>query len=167
MRPFKIDHLCKLFGEQVSGIFKRWIDTNYKLIRTTSQIHFLKTCKCNKLIPTHLSHLYKTSYIYKHYKTIHKLNKVIYNSQVKILNIEIFDLHRLTYTLNRNLSFLSFYLSNNIPPDIFNKIIRDYSERFHKYKNRLLLKYSKKFFCYNKKTMTFELRTLNLSNFLM
>jgi len=80
-----------------------------------------------------------------HYKTIQKLDRVIYNSLFKILNIEIFDLHRFTYSLHKELSFLSYNLSNNIPSHMFNKILYEYSNKFLKYRNRLSLKYKNKF----------------------
>jgi len=90
MRPIfcklNVNYIYDIFGEHVSGTFKKWIDTNYRLIKATSQVYFLKTCKLNNLVPTHLTHLYKISVLHKHYKTTQKLERVLYNSQRKILN---------------------------------------------------------------------------------
>jgi len=149
MRPVNINinikFIYNLFGWHVSRIFKRWIDTNYKLIRATSQLHYLKNCKLNNLIPMHLFHLYKTPFTHKHYKTTHKLEKVIYNSQIKILNIEIFDLHRYIYTLNKELSNLSSELTNNLPTHLYNKTINIYSDRFYNYRHRLSIRYGERY----------------------
>jgi len=65
-RKIDINYIYNLFSEHVSGTFKRWIDTNYKLIRATSQVHFLKTYKLNNIVPTHLLHIYKITSTYKY-----------------------------------------------------------------------------------------------------
>jgi len=149
MRPtfckFNVNYIHNIFGEHVSGTFKKWIDTNYRLIKATSQVYFLKICKLNNLVPTHLTNLYKTSVLHKHYKTTQKLERVLYNTQRKILNIEIFDLHRYIHSLNRNLMYVSTNLSNILPSHIYNEIIKSYSGLFCRYRYRLSLKYRGKF----------------------
>jgi len=99
---FNVNYIYKIFGEHVSATLKHWIDTNYRLIRATSQVHFLKNCKLNNLVPSHLSYIYRTMFYHNHYKTTLKLERLIYKSQRKILNIEIFDLHRYIYALKKN-----------------------------------------------------------------
>jgi len=145
LRNVNINYIYNIFGEHVSGTFKRWIDTNYKLIRATSQVYFLKTCKLNNIVPTHLIHIYKITSTYKHYKTVQKLEKVLYNSQKRILNIEIFDLHRFIYSLIRDLRFLTTILYNTLPANIYNEIFNEYSMLFSNYRYRLSLKYKRKF----------------------
>jgi len=141
---FNINFVQNFFGVQASGIYKRWINFNFKLIKVTSQVQFLKNCKMNKVIPIHLHNLYKMSFTQEHFKTAHKLEKVIYNTQIKILNIEIFELHRQIYVLNKELMFLSMNLSNHLPPHIYNKIIYRYSDMFHRFRYRSSIKYRDK-----------------------
>jgi len=88
--------------------------------------------------------MYKTPFTYKHYKSYQKLERIVCNSKKKILNIEIFDLHRYIHYLNRNAMGLTSYLSNNLPSHIY-EILRTYSMSFKKYRSRLFNKYKEKF----------------------
>jgi len=99
----------------------------------------------NNLIPTHLRDLYKISETHKHFKTARKLEKVIYSTQMKILNIEIFDLHRHIHFLSKELGFLSRNLGDNLPPHIYNTITNRFSDTFYRFRYRLSIEYGKKF----------------------
>jgi len=39
----------------------------------------------------------------KDYKSKHKLNRLLYNTKIKILNIESYDLHRQLHIVKRNM----------------------------------------------------------------
>jgi len=91
-------------------------------------VYFLKTCKLNNIVPTHLLHIYKILYSSKHYRTVKKLERIIYNSQMKILSIEIFDIHRSIHSLNKDLMKLLSILSNNLSSHIYYEILKFYSQ---------------------------------------
>jgi len=54
----------------------------------------------------------------------------MYKSKKKILNIEIFDLHKYIFSLNKETNFLSVNLSNLLPSHIWNEILKFYSDSF-------------------------------------
>jgi len=58
-----------------------WINTNCKIIRLTSQLHFLNRCKYNNVFPAHFSHIYSVSKWLKHFRSIRKFNKTLYNTK--------------------------------------------------------------------------------------
>jgi len=134
---FNLKYIYNVFGEQVSATVKRWIDTNYKLIRATSQVNFLKTCKVNDIVPPHLSHIYKIKFHFNHYKTSKKFERLLYNLKKKILQLEIFDLHRLIDWLTKDLSFLSFNLSNILLIYIWRVIQNFHLKSFNNFHHRL------------------------------
>jgi len=149
---FNIRFIQSVFGQHVSATLKRWINTNYRLIKATSQVHFLKTCKLNNIVPTHLSHIYNIKFYSNHYKTTKKLERLLCNSQKKILQIEIFDLHRLIDSLHKELSCLSSRLTNSLPPHIWNGIQGFHYNSFKNFSLRLFQQHKKKYFwlSYNK-----------------
>jgi len=134
---FNIRFIQNVFREHISATLKRWIDINYKLIKATSQVHFLKTCKLNNIIPSHLSHIYNIKFYSNHYKTTKKLERLLHNSQKKILQIEIFDLHRLIDLLNRELTRLSYKLTDTLPIHIWNDIQKFHLNSFKNFSYRL------------------------------
>jgi len=143
---FNIRFIQSVFGQHVSATLKRWINTNYRLIKATSQVHFLKTCKLNNVIPSHLSHIYNIKVYSNHYKTTKKLERLLYNSQKKILQIEIFDLHRLIDSLYKELSCLSSRLINSLPAHIWNNIHKFHYNSFKNFSHRLLQRHKMKYF---------------------
>jgi len=142
---FNIKFIQNIFGEHISATLKRWINSNYKLIRATSQVHFLKTCKLNNIIPPHLSHIYNKKFSFNHHKTIKKLERLLYNSKKKILQMEIFDLHRSIDSLNRELTCLSSRLTNTIPVHIWNNIQKFHYNSFNNFSHRMFHRQKNKY----------------------
>jgi len=125
------------FGNQGSFLLKRWIDTNYKILRLTSQLYFLKQCKHNNIFPTHLSHICSVNNWLRQQRAIRKFNNTLHTAKKEFLKIEIFDLHRSLHHLNRELQRFSIYLSNFLPSHIWNDIIEHYNDPFDKFEYKL------------------------------
>ena len=80
-------------------LVKKWIDTNYKLIRSMSKLQFLRykinvfDIKINDCFPLHLECLNNNIQV-SYYKSESKLSKTLYVFKRKLLDIEIFYLRR-------------------------------------------------------------------------
>jgi len=130
---FNFEFICNNFGKCTSFMLKRWIDTNYKLIRAISQVFFLKQCKLNNLLPVHLRQILTNKFQLNHYKSNLKFERILGNFQRKTLQIEIFDLHRSIHSLNKELSHLSHYLINLLPTFIWKEIFKHHTCSFQKF----------------------------------
>jgi len=111
--PFKFYHfnlnfIYSHFGEQTSLVLKRWIDLNYRLIRTQSKLRFLLRCKHNNIFPSHLSKFDTDKFHLHDWMAISKLNELLHISKIKILNLEIFDMNR-TNLLKKIYAVIPFY----------------------------------------------------------
>jgi len=136
-------YIYNVFREQVSAIVKRWIDTNYKLIRATFQVNFLKTCKMYTTLYRHTYH--KIKFYFNHYKITKKFERLLYISKKKILQLEIFYVHRLIDWLTKNLSFLSFNLSNILLTYIWRVIQNFHLKSFNNFHHRLSQEHKNKY----------------------
>jgi len=133
------------FGVELCVWVNRWINLNLKIIRNRHRIHFLKQCKRHDVFPMHLSYLNKFKFELSNYKSKYKLDNVLYNTKIRILNIEIADLYKLTYKLNKEILMLITKLSNLIPVYIWNEIYNTNSIHFKKHSDNLFNTYHKKF----------------------
>jgi len=88
----------------VQSNVKSWINLNYKYNRFICRIEFLKLCKKFSVFPKHLSNISESKFHFKEFKSKDKLDKLLYNTKHKILNIEIFDLHKQLYNSSFNKS---------------------------------------------------------------
>jgi len=138
---FIFDH----FGSQGTSLLKRWIDTNYRIIKTYSMIQFLKNCKVNNIFPQHILHITKTSFNFINYKAIRKFNGLISYLKLELIKIEIFDLYKYIHSLNKELSYLSRTLHHLFPVFVWDSIIKHHSRSFYNFKHRLFLSHYNKF----------------------
>jgi len=96
------------------------------------------------MFPTHLSHISESKFHFKDYKSKHNLNKLLYSTKCKILNIEIFDLHRQLHNIKKNIMTLNKDLSNLLPVYIWRCIVCRNNCFFEKYKHNIRLSNVKK-----------------------
>jgi len=118
--PFKLHiynfkFIFDYYGSQGTFFLKKWIDTNYRIIRTHSKLQFLKHCKTNNIYLQHITHILKTSLNIFHYKAIRKLEGLIIKIKSELLQIEIFDTYKYLHSLNNELSSLSSTLNRLLP----------------------------------------------------
>lgn len=72
-----------------------------------------------------------------------KVERLMHNIKTKILNIEIFDLQ--VDALQEELNFISYSLSNCLPPYTWNKIVAHHRFSFRNFHFRLVFQHRKKF----------------------
>jgi len=82
------------FGSQGILLLKRWIDTNYRIIKTHSKLYFLKNCKAKNIFSQHASHIMRTFFNIFHYKAFRKLERLILHFKLELIQIETFDLYK-------------------------------------------------------------------------
>jgi len=126
-------------------LLKRWIDLNYRLIRTQAKVRFLLLCKHNNIFPTHFSQFDTNFFHLNHHATSVKLERVLFNSKVKILKLEISDLNRTCEVILKELSHISWNLFNAIPTYIWHKILKHHAFSFKNSRLKLSRSYNKKF----------------------
>jgi hypothetical protein len=119
---YNLNYIRYLFGNHTLLALKKRINTNYKIVKTTIQLEFLKHCKTNNVHPTHLSSICQKKFNFNHHRNTYKLDKLLYNVRKGILNIEIYDLHKRISFLTKEQNFLTFSLENNLPPYIWKEI---------------------------------------------
>jgi len=115
---FNPNFVNHLFRDHISVMLKRWIDLNYRLIRSQAKVRFLLLCKYNNIFPTHFSRLNTGFYQLDHHITNVKLERVLHTSKEKILKLEIYELNRTCEMTIKELSHISWNLLNAIPFDI-------------------------------------------------
>jgi hypothetical protein len=142
---FNFSFMRHNFGAQITSLLKQWIDANYKLIKAKSKLYFLKSCKYNRLTPPHLSNNYERDFHLFHYKAKKKLERILTNFKLNILNIEIFDLHRQIHLFHRTELRTAFVLSNELPTQIWNAIHKHHTTSFHNFHRRTSERHYKKF----------------------
>jgi len=133
------------YGSQGVFFLKKWIDINYRIIRTNSKLRFLKQCKTNNVYPQHITHISKISLNIFHYKAIRKFEGLISKINSELLRIEIFDSYKYLHSLNNELSSLSNILNRLFPNFIWDSIKKHHFCSFNNYKHRLNLSHNKKF----------------------
>jgi len=138
---FIFDH----YGSQGTFLLKRWIDTNYKIIRTHSKLQFLRQCKTNNIYPQHILQFTITPLNVFHFKAIRKLEGLFNKFKSELLHIEIFDSYKYLYYLNKELFSLSRSLYRLLPNFIWESIKKHHFYSFSNFKNRLNLSHYKKF----------------------
>jgi len=143
-QPYNYEFIRRGFGENICELFRKWTCLNYKCIRFICRLVFLKQCKNFSIFPTHLSHIDKTKFYLKNYKSKHNLNKLLYSTKIKILNIEIFDLHRQLHKVKKDIWSLSKELSDFLPVYIWRGIVDRNNWFFGKYKHNTQLTNIKK-----------------------
>lgn len=67
---YNYDYILYYFGRETLTILKKWVDINYKLIRSKSKLSFLKQCKTNNVIPAHLMNCINTDFDLYHHKAV-------------------------------------------------------------------------------------------------
>lgn len=142
---YDFDFIRLHFGNDIFKILKLWIDVNYKLIRAKSKLKFLKHCKFNTIIPPHLKTLSKVSIHIYYQKSVQKIESLLYRFRKSLLNIEIFDLHRLIPKLQKELIQNSLRLSASLPEVILNSILNSSFNIFTRYKKKTEYYHGKKF----------------------
>jgi len=148
--PFKyhiynFDFILDQFGSQGYYLLKKWIDMNYRIIKAHCKLHFLKHCKTKKVFPQHVSHIIKMSLNILNHKAIRKFEGLVFNFKLELINIEIFDLHKYIYFLNKELSFLSRSLHRLLPSFVWDSIVKHHTYSFNNFKHRLFVSHYKKF----------------------
>jgi len=103
------------FGIYTFKCFKSWVDINYKIFRTKIKLSFLKECKTNDLVPSHLNRYNTSGFHLHHRRSLRRMESLHYRFRKNAINIEIFDLHRQIPFLQRRLVDVSLTLSNNLP----------------------------------------------------
>jgi len=148
---FNYEFVKRNFGTEVFGLFKSWIDLNYKSIRIVSRLEFLKQCKNFMLFPTHLSLFSESRFHLVDHKSKHNLSRLLYNTKRKILNIESFDLHRQLQKIKREIAIISRNLSDQLPVYIWRDIYDRNNWFFEKYKRKIQINNEKKIYWLRKK----------------
>jgi len=64
------------------------------------------------VFPVYLSHISDSKFHFKNYKSKHNLSNLLFNTKKKILNIEIYDLHRQLHKIKSELITLGRKLSD-------------------------------------------------------
>jgi len=153
------------FGEELCGLVKKWISLNYKIIRNRARIYFLKHCRRIDVFPMHLSYVDRFRFDLINYKSKNKLNNLLHSTKIKILNIEIFDLYKQFYKLNKELLTMTRMLSDSFPVYIWNEIYKNNLRQFDKHKDNLHNIYRKKFFWLLKKKERDNLSNIKKINY--
>jgi len=148
--PFKFHiynfkYIFDHFGTKGTSLLKRWIDTNYRIIKTYLKIQFLKNCKANNVFRQHIQHITKTLVNILNYKAMHKFKGLISNFKLDLIKIEIFDLYKYTHFLNKELSYLSRTLYHLLPSSVWDSIKKHHLHSFHNFKYTLFLTHYNKF----------------------
>jgi len=78
------------------------------------------------------------------YKAIRKFEGLVSNFKLELIKIEIFDLHKYIYFLNKELSFLSRSLHRLLPSFVWDSIVKHHTYSFNKFKHRLFVSHYKK-----------------------
>jgi len=142
---FNLNFIRYSFGEHSANALKHWIDMNYRIIRARSKLQFLKHCKMNNLLPSHLSRLFNTRLHIFHHRSVKMAENVLRKCKSRILDIEIFELHRTIDSLKRDLTHTTFYLSNILPYYIWKNIRKHHILAFRRCNTRLFFTHKKKF----------------------
>jgi len=134
---FNFKFVYHSFGEHTSLLLKRWIDLNYRLIRSQVMLRFLLRCKHNRIFPSHLSRFEVHHFHLCNWLSVSRLRSVLHNSKSKILDLEIYDLNRTCKSLKEELSHDSISLSNSLPSYIWNSITKHHLFSFNKLRYKL------------------------------
>jgi len=127
------DFIRREFGDGVIASLKCWSNLNYKSIRLRSRLEFLKLCRNNSVVPMHLSHISDSKFYLKNFKAKRNLNRLVFSTRHKILNIEIFDLHRQLHKITSKITMLGRKLSGLLPVYIWNDLYDKKNFLFSKY----------------------------------
>jgi len=159
---FNFNFVRRNFGDELYGLYRSWINLNYKHIRIYSRLKFLKYCMNFSLIPTHLSRFSERRLWLTDYKSKHNTNKLLHNTRNRLLNIEIYDLNRQSQKIRKEISILGKEVSNSLPVFIWQVIFDDNNRSFDNYEYKIWLDNEKKIRWLNKKK---ELETIsNINN---
>jgi len=149
--PFNFNFVRRNFGDELYGLYRSWINLNYKRIRLYNRLKFLKYCKRFSLVPTHLLRFSERKLEVMDYKPKHNANKLLHNTRNRLLNIEIFDLHKQFQKIIKEISILDKELSNSLPVFIWQVIFDDNNKLFYNYGYNIWLAKEKKISWLNKK----------------
>jgi len=142
---FNFNFIYYHYGTQGFSLLKRWIDTNYRIIRTHSKIYFLRQCKTHHIYPQHIVHIAELPIYMFHHKAIRKVEGLMCNIKAELLRIEIFDLYKYLHFLNSELSHLSDSLLHLLPNFVWYSIKKHHSLVFNNFKDRSHFSHHKKF----------------------
>src|SRR5436190_12504264 len=105
---------------------------------------FLKQCKVFNIVPKHLAKYSKNAFNLYHYRSAKKLDSVLLKLRQEILDIEIFDLHRIINVHKKNICKYTQRLSNNVPSYILKEIFQHHNICFKRYHHKLYHIHKKK-----------------------
>jgi len=114
--------LRRNFGDEAIALLECWTRLNYKMIQIRSRLEFLKRCRNNSMFPIHLSHISDSKFYFKNYKSKQNISKLLFNTKKKILNIEIYDLHRRLHEIITEIETSGRKLSEILPVYIWNDV---------------------------------------------
>jgi len=127
------------------SLFKRWIDINYRIIRTRSKLQFLKHCKTNNIVPQHVSHIVKPSIHLMNYKAVRRYKVSLNKFKTELLKVEIFDLYKHLHIFNKELFYLTNSLHRLVHFRFWSSILKYFAYFFHNANHSLYLLHRKKF----------------------
>jgi len=137
-------------------------DVKRETSRHNSRLKFFKYCKKFSLVPTHLLRFSERRLWLTDYKSKHNTNRLLHNTRNRILNTEIFDLHRQFQKIIKEISILGKELSNSLPVFVWQIIFDENNRSFDNYGYNIWLANEKKISWLNKKK---ELETIfNINN---
>jgi hypothetical protein len=157
---YNLNYIRYLFGNHISLTLKKWIDTNYKIIKITTQLKFLKHCKTNNVYPIHLSSICQKKFNFDRHRSTQKLDKLLHNVRKGILNIEIYELHRYISFLTKERNLLTSSLENNLPSYIWYEIYGYHTTSFNNFYDKLQNAHVKKFNNLLQKTITNNIKKI-------
>jgi len=133
------------YGSLGISLLKRWIDINYRIIRTRSKLQFLKQCKVHNIFPQHLTHFFNISIHVMNYKAVRRYNVLLKKFRLDLIKIEIFDLYKHLHLFNKELLHLTNSLHRLLPFWFWSSILKHFSYLFHNSYHSLYLSHRKKF----------------------
>lgn len=142
---FNFNFLYNLFGGVITYRLKQWIDLNYQMIKARSKLNFLKHCKSFDVLPNHVAYCCKNKFDLHHFRSIKRLDGLLFRFKKQILNIEIRDLYRLISFLHEKLYDITRYVASNLPVHIWNEILKHHFISFGNFHDRLHNKHNNKF----------------------
>jgi len=110
-------------------MMKDWIDCNFKLCLAKQQRRFLIRCRSHDIVPSHIYNL-RVAISFNDFHRNKKFNNLRRNFQLRLLNLEIKEVHSRINGLKMKIENIEKLLRLKLPSDLVENFISSNYNKF-------------------------------------
>jgi len=115
-------NISRIYGVRYKKLMKDWIDYKFKFCLVKQQRRFLIRCRSYDIVPPHIYNL-KISITLHDFHRNKKLKNLKNNFQLKLLNLEIKEVHSRVNSLKLRIENIKKQLRLKLPNDLVENFI--------------------------------------------